>query len=152
MNDDFLDLLFALSENEVRFLIIGGYAVAMHGRPRATKDLDIWVEASMENAPRVMCALRAFGAPLFNLTEADLQTPGQGLMMGLPPTRIDVVTEIDGLRFEDAWPQRVTRKVGNLSCPVIGLSDLITNKRASARPQDLTDVKILEKILMSQKK
>ena len=82
MNDDFLDLLTALSDADARFLVVGGYAVAMHGRPRATKDLDIWVEASEDNAGRVMSALRSFGAPLGDLTEEDLRKRGTGFMMG----------------------------------------------------------------------
>lgn len=85
MNEDFLDLLSALNDAEVRFLVVGAYAVGVHGRPRATKDLDVWVEASAENARRVIAALRKFGAPLGDLTEADFETPGTGFKMGVPP-------------------------------------------------------------------
>src|SRR5690606_19854940 len=107
MNDDFLDLLSALSAANARFLIVGAYAVGVHGRPRATKDLDVWVEASPENAARVMDALRRFGAPLSELSEQDLATPGTGFMMGVPPRRIDVLTQISGVEFSEAWPRRV---------------------------------------------
>ena len=93
MNDDFLDLLSALLDAEVRFLIVGAYAVGVHARPRATKDLDVWVEASSENSRRVLRALKAFGAPTDNLDDDDFARPGTGFMMGAPPNRIDILTE-----------------------------------------------------------
>jgi hypothetical protein len=145
LTPDFLDLLSALSAAEARFLIVGGYAVALHGRPRATKDLDVWVEASPENAPRVMNALRSFGAPLYGLTEQDLETPEVGLQIGVPPQRIDVLTRVSGLVFEEAWPNRVDVSVApDVRCPFVGLADLLRNKRAAGRPQDLADVAALE--------
>ncbi|MDC0683444.1 hypothetical protein [Sorangium atrum] len=107
MNEDFLDLISALCAVDAKFLVIGAYAVGVHGRPRATKDLDIWVEASPENAARVMDALRRFGAPLSELTEQELATPGIGFMMGVPPRRIDVLTQISGVEFGEAWPRRI---------------------------------------------
>ncbi|MGK3960502.1 DUF6036 family nucleotidyltransferase [Sorangium sp. So ce118] len=147
MNDDFLDLLSALSAADARFLIIGAYAVGVHGRPRATKDLDVWVEASPENAARVMDALRRFGAPISELSEQDLATPGAGFMMGVPPRRIDVLTQISGVEFGDAWPRRIEVSFGeNLRCPVIALEDLIANKRAADRAQDRADVEALERL------
>jgi hypothetical protein len=128
-------------------LIVGGYAVAAHGRPRATKDLDVWVEASPENAPRVMQALRAFGAPLHGLTERDLETPEVGLQIGVPPQRIDVLTRVSGISFEDAWPNRVAVAVApDLRLPFVGLADLLRNKRAAGRPQDVADVAALERL------
>jgi hypothetical protein len=102
MSPDFLDLLRAFSDAEARFLVIGAYAVGVHGRPRATKDLDVWVEASTENAPRVMRGLVAFGAPLMGLTESDLSTPGLGLQIGIAPGRIDVLTKISGEAADSA--------------------------------------------------
>ncbi|MDP9149554.1 MAG: hypothetical protein M3O36_06395 [Myxococcota bacterium] len=146
MNADFLDLLTALNVAEARYLIVGGYAVGVHGRPRATKDLDVWIEASADNVPRVMQALRDFGAPLGDLTEADLETPGTGFKMGQPPARIDILTQIEGVRFEDAWPRRLQTSFGAVSCGVIGRGDLLTNKRAAGRPQDLADIASLEKL------
>jgi hypothetical protein len=146
MNQDFLDLLGALSDAEVRFLVVGGYAVGVHGHPRATKDLDVWVEASPENAARLMAALRAFVAPIGGLTEADFATPGTGFMMGRPPSRIDILTQIAGLEFGPAWSRRITREFGGVECSVISVDDLITNKRAAGRPQDLADVEVLMKI------
>jgi hypothetical protein len=143
MNEDFLDLLSALNDAEARFLIVGAYAVAVHGRPRATGDLDVWVEASPENAARVMKALVSFGAPLHGLTEEDLRIPGIGLHIGLPPRRIDILTAISGVTFEVAWSGRISAAFGGLPCSVIGRDDLIANKRAAARPKDLADVEAL---------
>jgi hypothetical protein len=147
LNEDFLELLSSLRDAEAKFLVIGAYAVGVHGRPRATKDLDIWVEASPENAARVFRALRQFGAPLADLTESDLAHPGTGFKMGIPPRRIDVLTQIEGITFAEAWPNRIEAEFGDgVRCPVIGLADIITNKRAAARPQDLADVAVLERI------
>lgn len=146
MNPDFLDLLRALSDAEARFLIVGAYALAVHGRPRATKDLDIWVEAGDENAPRVISALRAFGAPLMGLAEEDLRRPGVGLQIGIEPGRIDILTAISGVRFEEAWPSRLATTFGDVGCSVIGLDHFLKNKRAAGRPQDLADVDAIERL------
>lgn len=147
MSPDFLDLLRALLAADARFMVVGAYAVGVHGRPRATKDLDVWVEASTENAPRVIGGLRDFGAPLMGLTEADIREPGIGLQIGVEPGRIDVLTAISGVTFEDAWPKKVEADFGDgVRCAVIGLSHLLQNKRASARPQDLADVAALERL------
>lgn len=147
MSPDFLDLLRALLAANARFMIVGAYAVGVHGRPRATKDLDVWVEASARNAPKVINALRDFGAPLMGLTEADLREPGIGLQIGIEPGRIDVLTSISGVTFEEAWPTKVEADFGDtVRCAVIGLSHLLQNKRASARPQDLADVAALERL------
>lgn len=146
LSQDFLDLLREFSAADVRFMIVGGYAVAFHGRPRATKDLDVWVEASKENAPRVMRALRAFGAPLHGLLESDLEAPGVGLQIGLPPQRIDVLTQATGISFNEAWLNRVdVALTSDLHCAFLGLADLMQNKRAAGRPQDLADVAALER-------
>src|SRR5580704_71884 len=101
MNPDFLDLLRSLLAADVRFMVVGAYAVGVHGRPRATKDLDVWVEPSAENAPKVIAALVEFGAPLMGLTASDLETPGVGLLIGREPLRIDVLTKISGPAFAD---------------------------------------------------
>jgi len=147
MSPDFLDLLRSLLGADVRFLIVGAYAVGVHGRPRATKDLDVWVEASLENAPKVIKGLIDFGAPLMGLTEADLQSPGVGLQIGVEPGRIDVLTSVSGIRFEDAWPRKVQANFAEgVRCNVIGLEALLQNKRAAGRPQDLADVAALERL------
>jgi hypothetical protein len=147
VNEDFRDLLSALCAADARFLVVGAYAVGVHGHPRATKDLDVWVEASPENAAKVLRALREFGAPLGDLTQQDLEVPGTGFRMGEPPARIEILTTIDAVRFEDAWPKRLEAEFSaGLKCPVIGLADLLVNKRAAARPQDVADVTALERL------
>jgi len=140
MNQDFLDLLRAFCDRNVRFLIVGAYALAVHGRPRATGDLDLWVDASPENAPRVMAALRDFGAPLTAVTENDFSAPGVVFQMGLPPARIDLLTQLSGLTFDEAWPARVRGPFGNLELDYIGRDAFIRNKRATGRARDLGDI------------
>ena len=144
MNQDFVDLLRALSASEVRFLVVGAYALAVHGRPRATGDLDVLVDPTPENAGRVMQALKAFGAPLQHITSADLSTPGVVLQIGLPPRRIDVLTQLTGVSFVEAWADRVRHAVGPLEVDFIGKAAFIRNKRATGRPQDLADIAALE--------
>jgi hypothetical protein len=147
LNEDFLELLSSLLAANARFLVIGAYAVGIHGRPRATKDLDVWIEATPANAACVLDALRRFGAPLGDLTASDLDHVGTGFKMGLPPRRIDILTQIEGISFAEAWPNRIEGDFGEgVRCPVIGLADIITNKRAAGRPQDLADVAVLERI------
>lgn len=146
MNQDFLDLLSAFNAADVRYLVVGAYAVGVHGHPRATKDLDIWVEASPDNAPKIIAALKAFGAPVANLATGDFAKPGTGFMMGSPPRRIDILTEISGVRFAEAVPRAISASFDGVPARVIGFDDLIANKRAAARPQDAADVFALERI------
>lgn len=143
MNQDFVALLRELREAEARFLVVGAYALAHHARPRATGDLDIWVESTPENARRVHGALHAFGAPLTDLSVADLTQPDVVYQIGIVPRRIDILTSLTGLAFADAWPQRVMGSLGDLTCPFIGRAELIRNKRALGRPRDLADLEAL---------
>jgi len=143
MNQDFVDLLRAFVDHDVRFLVVGAYALGVHGRPRATGDLDVWVDATPSNAARVMQALAAFGAPLADVAAADFATPGVVFQMGLPPVRIDVLTELTGLAFADAWPGRVRAPFGPVDVDVIGRDAFIVNKRATGRAKDLGDVESL---------
>lgn len=145
MNEDFRDLIRALSDAEARFLVVGAYAVSVHAEPRATGDLDLWVESTAENARRVLGALRAFGAPLHDLSESDLGREGIVFQIGLPPRRIDLLTGITGVVFSEAWPRRVEIEDGDLRFAVIGREELIRNKRALGRPKDLLDVALLER-------
>lgn len=145
MNRDFSDMLSALNDEGVEYLVVGGYAVGAHGLPRATKDIDIWVRPTAENAARVFRALARFGAPSHGLTIADLVTKGTVYQIGVPPQRIDILTAIDGVEFNEAWPERVSSDLGGVPAPVIGRSALVRNKRASGRPQDLADVARLER-------
>ena len=142
---DFADLLRAFLDHEVRFLIVGAYALAVHGRPRATGDLDLWIDATPANAIRAMGALRAFGAPLADLRDADLATPGVVFQIGIAPIRIDVLTSISGVAFSEAWPARVSARFDGVEAPTIGRAHLIANKRATGRLRDLADVQDLER-------
>lgn len=143
MNPDFLDLLRAFVAAEVRFLVVGAYALAVHGRPRATGDLDVWIEASAENAGRVMRALAAFGAPTDRITSTELASPGLVYQLGLPPRRVDILTELTGLTFANAWQSRLRTAFGALEVDVIGREAFIANKRAVGRPRDLSDIAAL---------
>ena len=144
MNQDFVDLLRAFNAADVRFLVVGAYALAFHGRPRSTGDLDVWVDATPENAPRVIRALAAFGAPLADISEADFARAGIIYQMGLPPGRIDVLTELTGLSFNDAWPDRERGPVDDVEVDFIGREAFIRNKRATGRPKDIGDVEGME--------
>lgn len=144
MNSDFKELLNLLGETQVKYLIVGGYAVILHSEPRYTKDLDIWVEASAQNAPLIFGALRAFGAPLSGLTTEDFEAEGYFYQMGSPPVRVDVLLSIPGLSFGAAWKNRVVADFDGVSANVLSKADLILAKRASGRPQDLIDVESLE--------
>jgi hypothetical protein len=141
---DFVDLLRGFIDHGVRFLVVGAYALAVLGRPRATGDLDVWVEATPENAGRVLTAFRRYGAPLHDLTEHDLVTPGVVFQIGVPPLRIDVLTSIDGDRFVPAWRRRVKATFDGLLVGVLSRRDFIANKRATGRLKDLADVERLE--------
>jgi len=143
MNQDFLDLLRAFIDHSVRFLVVGAYALGVHGRPRATGDLDVWVEPTPDNAARLMRALEQFGAPMGSVTAADFSRPGIVFQMGLPPLRIDVLTELSGLTFEEAWPSRTQAAFGPVTVDVIGRDAFIKNKRATGRARDLGDIEAL---------
>jgi hypothetical protein len=145
LNRDFVEMLSALFEAGAEFLVVGAHALAAHGTPRATGDLDIWVRADPENAVRVLAALKKFGAPLFDLTLADLSSPGIVFQMGLPPYRIDILTGVSGVTFDEAWPGRLVSEVEGRPVPFIGRADLVKNKRAAARPKDLVDADALER-------
>jgi hypothetical protein len=144
LNPDFKDMLVALKDANVDFLVVGAYAVAAHGYPRATGDLDIWIRADDGTAPRVMRALAAFGAPISELTIADFSVPSIVFQIGVPPGRIDILTTVSGLDFACAWNNRMQIKLDGIVFDVIGCADLITNKKASGRPKDFADVAALE--------
>ncbi len=145
MNEDFLDLLRALCAAEARFLVVGAYAVSVHAEPRTTGDLDIWVERTPENAARVHRALQTFGAPLDQLTTADLAEPDVVFQIGLPPRRIDILTSITGIEFAEAWPARVEIEYGGVPVQIAGIDALLQNKQALGRPKDLLDVEALRR-------
>lgn len=144
MNLDFVEMLSALSAARADFLVVGAHAMAAHGYPRATGDIDIWVRPTTDNAARVFEALAAFGAPLADLKRSDLETEGLVFQIGVPPVRIDLLTSIDGVRWEEAWSGRIEVALGDLVVPVLGREQLLTNKRATGRARDLADVAWLE--------
>jgi len=145
-NSDFKELLNALNEYEVKYLVIGGYAVMLYTEPRFTKDLDIWVEATQENGRRVYAALARFGAPLAGVTAADFSQQGLFYQMGRPPVRVDILTSVTGMQFEEAWPKRVEKDFGGVRTFFLSREDLIQIKTALGRPQDLLDVEKLKKV------
>jgi hypothetical protein len=145
LNPDFRDILSNFCEEKVEFLLVGAYALAVHGLPRATGDIDLWIRCSGENAHRVVRALVKFGAPSSpHLGEAELKTPGNVLQIGVIPRRIDILTSIDGVDFDEAWRDRTEVDIEGLKVPVIGRLHLIRNKKAVGRQQDLADIARLE--------
>jgi hypothetical protein len=144
LNPDFRDILSALHAENVEFLVVGSYAVAVHGRARATEDLDLWVRPSESNSQRLLRALLRFGAPTSSLTEQDFQSIDVVFQMGNPPWRIDILTSIDGVAFDEAWVERQKWSVDGLAVPVLSKRHLIANKRAVGRAKDIADVESLE--------
>jgi len=143
LNPNFKDMLVALNDAEVDYLIVGAYAMAAHGCPRSTGDIDIWVRPTTKNAQRVWNALSAFGAPMSKIAVADFSTPDVVFQIGIAPQRIDVLTSISGVEFDDAWPHRLVADLNGFQANVIGRDELLVNKLASARPKDLVDAEIL---------
>ena len=143
MNSDFRDLLRTFNEAGVRYLVVGGYAFAEHVEPRYTKDLDVWIDRSEENADRVLSALRNFGAPLRGLSKDDLTSPGTFYQIGLPPNRIDIISQLEEMDFGACWERRKSVTLGELYVDFISLDDLIENKERTARPHDLADAEHL---------
>ena len=141
---DFRDLLRAFVAHDVRFLVVGAYALAVLGRPRATGDLDVWIDATPGNAARTIAALRDYGAPLHDLTAADLAQAGVVFQIGLPPLRIDILTAITGVEFTGAWSRRLAVDFDGIRVPVIGRADFLTNKRATGRLKDRADAERLD--------
>jgi hypothetical protein len=139
-------MLSAFCEEKVEFMLVGAYAVAAPGLPRATGDIDLWIKRSQDNADRVWSAITRFGAPVSNISKQDFITPGTVVQLGVIPRRIDILTEITGVDYEEAEQDRVFINIEGLKIPVIGLLHLIQNKNAVARPQDKADVARLEKL------
>ncbi len=146
MNRDFVEMLSELCAARAEFMIVGAHALAVHGVPRATGDIDIWTNCSADNADRVFRALQAFGAPLFDLSVDDLRRDDTVFQIGVPPGRIDILTGISGVIFQDAWSRRVMIDLPDVAepIPVLSREDFIVNKRASGRAKDLLDLRLLE--------
>jgi hypothetical protein len=140
---DFKEFLSLLHGHHVKYLLVGGYAVAAHGYPRFTGDLDLWIQTSAENAEKVLRVCREFGFDVPNLRIELFTDPKQMTRMGHPPVRIEILNSVSGLEFEDAWDHRVIRQLDGISVSLISLSDLRTNKLASGRLKDLADLENL---------
>ncbi|MBI3925929.1 MAG: hypothetical protein HY319_10350 [Armatimonadetes bacterium] len=144
MSPDFKDLLQCFNDENVEYMVVGGYAVMAYTEPRYTKDLDLWIRAEPENARRAFRALAKFGAPLDQVSVDDFACEGNVFQIGLAPVRADILMSISGLTFDAAWPNKQRQDFGGITAWVISRADLIRNKRSSARPQDLLDVANLE--------
>ncbi|MDQ2681584.1 MAG: hypothetical protein M3Y21_11310 [Candidatus Eremiobacteraeota bacterium] len=144
LHPDFSDLLLAFNAENVRYLIVGAHALAAHGHARMTKDLDVWVDCTPDNAEQVFRALVRFGAPLDRVSVSDFADPDTIFQIGIAPVRIDILTGIDGVRFPDAWGARLQVTIGGIPTSVIGREALAQNKRTAGRPQDLIDLAYLE--------
>lgn len=145
VNSDFSELLKIFNDNNVQYMVIGGYALIQYAEPRYTKDLDLWIGTGPENAAAVYHSLKLFGAPLNGLTQNDFAEDGFFYQMGVPPVRVDLLMGIPGLAFSEAWERRETVWFDELPVFFISRQDLITVKRASGRPQDLIDVDLLSR-------
>lgn len=146
-NRDFKEFIVSLNDNKVRYLVVGGYAVALHGHPRHTKDLDVWVENSRSNAQRLVKALSQFGMDSLGLTENDFLLPDQVVQLGYPPNRIDILLSASGVDFNECYEKRVQVKLDQVMVNFIDLEHLKRNKKAAGRLQDLADLENLENIL-----
>ncbi len=149
MNPDFQDFLAALLNAGARFIVVGAHALAVHGVPRATGDLDIWIDRSEENTQLVWRALSEFGAPVdsLNISVDDLSKPNLVVQLGLPPRRIDLLTDVTGVTFTEAWEDRVVRSIGSTDVPFMGRATFIKNKRAVGRNRDLADLESLGEVI-----
>lgn len=143
LNQDFKEFIQSLNDNQVNYLVIGGYAVALHGYPRYTKDIDIWVEMTPENAANMLKALDQFGFASLNLQAEDFLTPDQVIQLGYPPSRIDLITTPDGVDFSTCYTNRLTVEIDGIAVNFIDLENLKRNKSASGRLQDLADLENL---------
>jgi hypothetical protein len=150
LNEDYKDMLRSLAAENVRFILVGAYALAAHGYPRATMDIDIWVMSSPENADAVIRALSRFGAPLQNLTKEDLLTAGTIFQIGVAPRRIDIITAASGLQFEPTYRNSIPLNIEGIEVRIPSIDDLILNKKATGRTRDLADAEALESLKNSE--
>lgn len=144
LNQDFKEFIKSLNDSHVRYLIIGGYAVALHGYPRYTKDIDVWIEMSPENAANMLQALEQFGFGSLGLQAADFLVPNQIIQLGYPPNRIDLITTPPGVSFESCYASRIEVMIDDVMVNFIDLDNLKKSKKAAGRLQDLADLENLE--------
>ena len=145
VNQDFKDLFKAFNAEGAKYLVVGAYAVTFHAEPRYTKDLDVWVEPTVENARKIWAALTAFGAPLVDVSVEDFADQDMVYQIGIEPNRIDILMGVTGLDFPSAWEKRVSSRYGDQPISVLSKEDLIVSKKAAGRQQDLLDVDNLQK-------
>jgi hypothetical protein len=145
LNEDYREMLQILLNNEVRFLIVGAYAMGAHGYPRATGDFDIWVETTFENSKKIYKSLSEFGSPLSDITEKTFAKKGLIFQIGIAPRRIDIITHIDGVIFKEAYKTKELINIENLQIPFLSKKNLIKNKQSTGREKDNLDVKYLKK-------
>lgn len=143
---DFEDFVKLLNKHHVDYMVVGGYALAFHGKPRHTGDLDIWINRSETNAVKLVSAIKEFGLASLGLTKSDFMQEGYVTQIGYPPLRIDILNTIDGVKFEDAYPNKLIIDVDGIEIKYIGLREFIVNKTASGRSQDIADLKEIKKI------
>jgi len=143
LSRDFIEFVKCLNRRGVEYLLVGGHAVAFHGRPRFTKDIDFWIRLSPANAKKMIEALADFGFGDAGIRKEDLSTPGKVVQLGLPPNRIDLVTSAEGVDFGEAWKRRIETQYAGQKLFVIHLQDLVRNKKAMGRKQDLVDLDYL---------
>jgi predicted nucleotidyltransferase len=144
LNKDFKEFIQSLNDNQVHYLVIGGYAVALHGHPRYTKDMDVWIEMKPENAKQITKALEQFGFGSLGLKADDFLVPDQVIQLGYAPNRIDLITTLEGIDFENCYASRVEVKIDDVTVNFIDLENLKRNKKATGRYQDLADLENLE--------
>ena len=143
LNEDYKEMLQILLSADIKFLVVGAYALGIYGFPRATGDFDIWVESSVGNSKKIYKALHKFGAPLTDIDEKTFSEKGIIFQIGVVPRRIDIITDIDGVNFEESYKTKVIVEIENLKIPFLSKSDLIKNKKSTGREKDRLDVKYL---------
>jgi len=150
LNEDYKEILQLLADENVKFILVGAYALAAHGYPRATMDIDLWIMPSLDNAEAVLRALKRFGAPLEELTIADLQKEDTVFQIGVAPRRIDLITGVSGLQFEKAFAHSLEIDIEGIKIHILSVDDLIQNKNATGRIKDLADVEVLKKLTLDE--
>ena len=146
LNEDYRDILLALNAEQVDFILVGAYALAVHGYPRATMDIDLWIMPSLENAEAVVRAVKRFGAPLHDLSVADLQHDDTVFQIGVAPRRIDLITGATGLRYDAAAEKAIHKQIDEIEIKVLSIPDLIVNKEATGRLKDKADAEELKRL------
>ena len=146
LNEDYKEMLQNLLRNEVKFLVVGAYAMAAYGYPRATGDFDIWVDTTLENSQRIYKSVSDFGAPLSGITERTFTEKGIVFQIGVAPRRIDIITHIDGVEFHNAYQDKEEVEIENMKIPFLSKSNLIKNKKSTGREKDKIDIKYLTEL------